>query len=168
MTTAFSDVRFIPLTRADEPFLWEMLYLALYVPEGGSPFQREILAEPDIACYVRGWGRAGDWGLQARDEDAPVGAVWLREWSRREQGYGFVRYDIPELTIALLPAYRNRGLGSRMIRAVIAMARDHYPGISLSVVESSPARRLYERLGFRTVGRVGDSQVMLLDWSQDG
>jgi len=49
-----------------------------------------------------------------------------------------------------------------MIKTVISMAQERFPGLSLSVVESSPARRLYERLGFRKVGRVMDSLVMLL------
>ena len=169
MTTGPSDIRFIPLTPQDEPFLWEMLYLALYVPEGSPPFPRAIVHEPDLACYVQGWGRPGDWGLLARDGETPVGAVWLREWAGEERGYGFVDASIPELSIALLPAYRGRGLGSRMMAAVIAMAGDRYCGLSLSVVESSPACRLYERLGFRALDRrVGDSLVMLLDWSHDG
>jgi len=33
-------------------------------------------------------------------------------------------------------------------------------------MEISPARRLYERLGFQKVGQMMDSLVMLLDWSK--
>jgi GNAT superfamily N-acetyltransferase len=153
-----------PITVSDEPFLWEMLYLAIYVPEGKPSPPRDILCEPDLACYVQGWGRPGDWGLLACDGDAPVGAVWLRQWSGDEKGYGYVSAAIPEISIALLPDYRGKGLGARMIKAVIRMAKEHYPGLSLSVVERSPARRLYERLGFRTVGRVGESLTMLYQW----
>ncbi len=155
-----------PIVPTDEPFLWKMLYLALYVPEGKLPFPREILHEPDIACYVQGWGRLGDWGLLAWDGDRPVGAIWLRLWSGEDKGYGFVSPTIPEFSIALLPEYRNNGLGTRMIRRVISMAQERYTGLSLSVVESSPARLLYERLGFRKVGQVLDSLVMLLEWIQ--
>ena len=54
-----------PLVRSDESLLWEMLYQALYVPPGRAPFARSILADADIACYVQGWGRKGDWGLLA-------------------------------------------------------------------------------------------------------
>jgi ribosomal protein S18 acetylase RimI-like enzyme len=160
-----NDISFRPITISDEPFLWEMLYLALYVPEGQPPFPRKILQEPDIACYVQSWGRPGDWGFLACDGSRPVGAIWLRQWSENEKGYGYVSPDIPELSIALLPEYQNKGLGTRMIKTVISMAQERFPGLSLSVVESSPARRLYERLGFRKVGRVMDSLVMLLDWA---
>ena len=159
------DIDFRPILPSDEPFLSEMLYLALYVPPGKPPFPREILNEPDIACYVQGWGRPGDWGLLAYDGNTPVGAIWIRLWSGDEKGYGFVSPAIPEFSIALLPEVCKMGLGTRMIKTVISMAQERYPGLSLSVVESSPARLLYERLGFRKVGQVMDSLVMLLDWS---
>ncbi len=162
------NIDFRALLPSDEPFLWEMLYLALYVPEGKPPFPREILNDPDIACYVQGWGRSGDWGLLACDGATSVGAIWLRQWSGDEKGYGYVSPLIPELSIALLPEYRNLGLGKHMLETVISMARERYPGLSLSVVDISPARRLYERLGFRKVGQIMDSPIMLLDWNEKG
>ena len=67
-----------PLTLADEPFLWGMLYQALYVPEGHSPFPREIVQKPEISRYIQGWGKADDVGFVALDDGKPVGAVWLR------------------------------------------------------------------------------------------
>jgi GNAT superfamily N-acetyltransferase len=161
-----NDISLRPIIFSDEPFLWEMLNLALYVPEGQPPFPRGILQEPDIACYVHGWGRLGDWGLLACDGNIPVGAIWLRQWSDNEKGYGYVSPAIPELSIALLPEYQNKGLGTRMIKTVILMAQAVYPGLSLSVVESSPARQLYERLGFSKVGQKMDSLVMLLEWEK--
>ena len=156
------------LLPSDENFLWEMLYQALYVPPGKAPFARTILDDPDIACYVQGWGRPGDWGLLAFAGDIPAGAIWLRQWAGEEKGYGYVSPLIPEVSIALLPEYRNQGLGTRMLERAIAMARKGYPGLSLSVVESSPARRLYEKLGFCEVGKIMDSLVMLLEWSKHG
>jgi ribosomal protein S18 acetylase RimI-like enzyme len=158
------EINLRPLLPSDQTFLWEMLYQALYVPPGKSPFPRSILDEPDLACYVQGWGRPGDWGLLAADEENPAGAVWLRQWSGEERGYGYVSPLIPEVSIALLPEYRAMGLGSRMLEQVIVMAQADFPGLSLSVVESSPARRLYERLGFRPVGKVMESLVMYLEW----
>ena len=159
------NIEFRPLLPSDEPFLWEMLYLALYVPPGNEPFPRTILDDPDIACYVQGWGRPGDWGLLACDGEKPAGTIWLRQWPGEEKGYGYVSPLIPELSLALLPEYRNMGLGTRMLTMVVSMAQPRFPGLSLSVVESSPALRLYERLGFRKVGQVMESLVMLLEWS---
>ena len=55
-----------------------------------------------------------------------------------------------------------------MLETVISIARERYPGLSLSVVDTSPACRLYERLGFRKVGQIMDSPIMLLDWNKKG
>lgn len=51
--------------------------------------------------------------------------------------------------IGLLPAYRNRGLGTRIIKDVFAYADAHGLDVELQVLVTNPARRLYERLGFR-------------------
>jgi GNAT superfamily N-acetyltransferase len=160
------NIELRPLLPSDQPFLWEMLYLALYVPPGQPPFPRAILDDADIACYVRGWGREGDWGLLTCDGEIRAGAIWLRQWREDgEKGYGYVSPLIPELSLALLPEYRSQGLGRRMLETVISMAKERFPGLSLSVVESSPAQRLYERLGFCKVGQVMESLVMLLEWN---
>lgn len=50
--------------------------------------------------------------------------------------------------IALLTEYRNAGIGSRLIRDLMEEATSAGKPIQLHVVASSPAVRLYERLGF--------------------
>ena len=51
--------------------------------------------------------------------------------------------------IALLPDHRNTGIGTRLIRDVLATAESGDLMVSLHVEVWSPAVRLYERLGFR-------------------
>jgi len=57
--------------------------------------------------------------------------------------------------IELIASERNRGLGSAMIRAVLALARTGDKSVELLVLDCNPARGLYERLGFRTVSDDG-------------
>jgi ribosomal protein S18 acetylase RimI-like enzyme len=144
-------------TAADAPFLWEMLYQALHVPLGQSPFPREILQQPEINQYLADWGRPDDFAWIAESEAQPVGAAWTR---LLKQGYGFVDELTPELTVAVLPEYRGCGIGSKLLATLIAHARNHYPALSLSVSADNPAARLYQRLGFETLGRAGTSLVM--------
>jgi GNAT superfamily N-acetyltransferase len=123
------------ITAQDEPFMWEMLYQAIYVPPGASLPERAILQQPDVACYVLGWGRPGDLGLIAVDAESevPAGAAWLRLWRGAERGYGFVDRRLPELTIAVVPECRGQGFGTVLLQQLLAHAASHYPGISLSV-----------------------------------
>ena len=78
------------LDRRDEPFLWELLYHALHVPEGLSPFPKEIVREPEIAKYVDRWGKDGDRGYIAVEKLTlqSVGAAWIRLFTKDCKGYG--------------------------------------------------------------------------------
>lgn len=52
--------------------------------------------------------------------------------------------------IYLLPEYQNKGLGSALIREVMARAKESGRPVTLQVLKANkPARRLYERLGFQ-------------------
>lgn len=144
-------------TAADMPFLWEMLYQALHVPPGQPRFPREILEQPEISQYLADWGCPDDFAWIARSEAQPVGAAWFR---LLKQGYGFVDELTPELTVAVLPAYRGSGIGSKLLATLIAHAQNHYSALSLSVSADNPAARLYQRLGFEELGQVGSSLVM--------
>jgi ribosomal protein S18 acetylase RimI-like enzyme len=155
---------------SDEPFLREMLYQSLHVPEGCAPFDRQILEHPDIAKYVEGWGQPGDLGfiaLEANNGEA-IAAAWVRLFAEAEPGYGYVDSAIPELSIAVLPEYRNRGIGSALIRHLFTHAQAICSAISLSVSLDNPARRLYERLGFEQVRQDATSVTMLKQLSNDG
>ena len=133
-------------TASDEQFLREMLYLALFVPPGRPPLPRSILRDPAIAHYVVGWGgRRGDSGLIALIDGAPVGAAWLRYFTPSDPGYGFVNERTPELSIAVLPAHRGKGIGSRLMQGLL----DDAHSISLSCDPANPAWELYIRFGFK-------------------
>lgn len=57
------------------------------------------------------------------------------------------------LGMGLLPGYRGRGLGERLLRACMEHARDHYEAVNLSVYhDNAPAIALYEKVGFETWG----------------
>jgi ribosomal protein S18 acetylase RimI-like enzyme len=57
------------------------------------------------------------------------------------------------LDLTLLPEYRGRGIGTTLLRAVIAEAeRDRVPVRLTVAVDNGRARVFYERLGFEAVG----------------
>ncbi len=143
----------------DVPFLWDMLYDSIHVPDGDAPLPRSILLEHDIAHYLEGFGRERDDAQIAVDEaGARIGAAWCRTTTAADPGYGFVAEDIPELGTAIVAAWRGRGVGSRLIEELA----DRNPALSLSVDDDNEsARRLYLRLGFVPLGVNGTATTML-------
>jgi len=161
MQTEIMNCIIRPLELEDEPFLWEMLYQAIHVPEGQTTLPREILQIPELARYVQGWGREGDCGFLGSDilTSQPIGAVWLRLPIGEYKGYGYLDDDTPELSIAVLPEYRGQGVGTQLLTHLFA-SKYGQSSISLSVSADNPAVRLYERFRFKIVSRSNESLTM--------
>jgi ribosomal protein S18 acetylase RimI-like enzyme len=143
----------------DVQFLRDMLRHAYY-----WRWADPELADLPISRYVEGWGRQGDRSLVVVEGFQPVGAAWYRLFTANEPGYGFVDEQTPELTIAVVPSRRGRGLGDQLLTRLFAQAReDGFAAVSLSVEPDNPALALYERHGFRKVGDRGGASVMLAE-----
>ena len=149
MPTAAGEFRVEPLTASDGPLVRECLYHAIHVSAGAAAPPREVLDRPEIARYAAGWGRAGDLGVKALATDGePVGAAWIRCLTADEPGYGYVDDRTPELGLAVLPEHRNRGIGTALLRELLAAAAAAgHRAVSLSVAQENPAVRLYARVG---------------------
>ena len=148
-----------PAGSQDLPFLRDMLRHAYYARWGTE-------ADVPLERYVAGWGRPGDSALVAIDEFQPVGAAWYRLFERDEPGYGFVDERIPELTIAVVPSRRGKGLGRELLAKLLERARaEGYRELSLSVEPDNPAIRLYEDYGFTKVGERAGALVMRAELS---
>jgi len=73
----------------------------------------------------------------------PIGRIFIDE----------AEAELTLVDIALLPEYRNRGIGRLLLDQVLARAMSAGKGVRLHVLNSNPARRLYERQGFTETGR---------------
>lgn len=90
----------------------------------------------------------------------PVGAAWLRCFGEGNKGYGYIDAETPELSIALLPTHRGKGIGTALLSALLVTAQTRCRAVCLSVSLDNPAARLYQRLGFEVVSRDATSLIM--------
>lgn len=163
--------RIRPATEDDLPFLWEMLFESLYVPEGAEPFDRSILEQPAMRKYAEDWGRAGDFGVIAEAPDGtPLGSATARYFGADNRGYGYVAPDVPELGMALLPGSRGRGIGTALLRHLLDGLREQGARrASLSVDPGNEsAMKLYLRFGFGEAGREGTSITLMANLVKEG
>ena len=137
------DCQIRALVPQDHHIVWQMLMLAAHETTLDAVKNQHFLS-----IYAENWGREGDMGFVALVNQQPIGAAWLRLWPDEEKGFGFVDKSTPELAMAVLSTYQGQGIGTQLLRQVLARAKDAYPAVSLNVRADNPALRLYQRAGF--------------------
>lgn len=84
--------------------------------------------------------------------DTPIGRLYLYRTSE----------EIRIVDIALLPAYRGQGIGSKLLGDILAEARQTQRRVRIHVERFNPALRLYQRLRFVEIGEHG--VYYLMEW----
>ena len=139
-------VRLRAATPDDDAFLVEMTRQACIIEDRPLPDQDddEVLEMLPPAGVVQ---------IIAEDQSGiPVGAVWTYHSSPplRSDAAGV---PLPELCIGVAPGRRGGGIGGLLLDALFAdLARD-FDTMCTNVHVRNPAKRLYERKGFRVVGQ---------------
>jgi len=141
------------------------LYAALdWDPARDLPPFEFVMAHPEAARYHRDWGRPGDLGVIAEDDGTVAGVAYCRLFTDHDHGHGYVDGATPEVAVAVEAGRRGEGVGTRLLTALADLARrDGIDRLSLSVDAANPARRLYERLGYRQLAEDGDGVRMLIE-----
>jgi RimJ/RimL family protein N-acetyltransferase len=145
-----------PASVSDAEFLTEAVMAA-------TEAQGRFPADLDRAAY-----RAGflEWTLEQLRDGIPDSTTSVVSAYGADVGrLRVVRTaELVELAgLQLLPAHQDRGIGTRLMRELMAEAAASGRGFGLSVEKDNPrARALYERLGLVTVGEEGDEYVMRL------
>jgi ribosomal protein S18 acetylase RimI-like enzyme len=147
-----------PVMPEDLPFLRKMMYeAARWNPDWPREPIEEVLADPIMLRYYQGWGRLGDGGVVAEIDGEPVGAAWYRLFEEDKPGYGFVDEKTPELSIAVVPLHRRKGIGEAVLRSCMVQAREEgFQALSLSVAVHNRSRMMYQKAGFEKVAESGD------------
>ncbi len=146
--------------RPDETeLLKDFLYEAIFIPEGVEPPARDIIMQPELKIYYEnfGTGRA-DHCIAADDGGRVIGAVWTRIMD----DYGHVDNETPSFAISLYKEYRGQGIGTQMMRKMLAQLKEKgYKQASLAVQKANYAARMYEKVGFKTVDENAEEYIMV-------
>ena len=151
------------LTQDDRTLLREATLANMNWNGTGFTFA-DVDGSDEFAHYFRNFPSGGDFGFVDEQDDQVRAVAWLIFLTAEDPGYGFVDIETPELSIMTFTNFRGRGIGSALLAELISTARARgLTGISLSVEDGNGARRLYDRSGFRVVGRNGGSDTMFLN-----
>jgi len=141
------------------PLLNDFLYEAIYIPNGMEPPPKTIINTPELQEYVVDFGTRGhDKAFAAEIEGMIAGAVWVRIM----HDYGHIDDDTPSLAIAVRKAYRGLGIGTAMLKELLAALKSEgYAKVSLSVQKENYAVKMYQKVGFRVLKETGEEYIMI-------
>ena len=145
-TGQIPDLVIRPAVQNDLEVLWDFLAMAAYEPDAEA-----AQAVPSVAKYLAGWQRPGDFGFIAEQNGEIIGAAWARRFAAEELKIPYGDEEAPKVSVGVKPNARGQGVGGKLMRALIGEAARRGLGLNLSVRSENPARRLYERLGFRDI-----------------
>ena len=119
-----------------------------------QPRHLKAAAELERACFTHPWTEK----QLAEDLDNELLTLLAAEGADGTLlGYGEVRTVVDEGTlerIAVAPQYRRRGVAEAILRRFLRDGREKLAFLTLEVrAGNAPAIALYEKLGFRVVGR---------------
>ncbi len=148
-----------PMRQTEYPLLDDFLYEAIFIPAGVEPPPRDIILDEALQIYVREFGtHPGDTCLCAEADGTVIGAVWVRYM----HDYGYLDDATPSLAISLYPAYRGQGIGTELMRQMLAkLEKTGVARVSLSVQKENDAVRMYRKVGFETVRETDEEYLML-------
>lgn len=152
------------LREPEYPLLRDFTYEAIFQRDETNLLPRSVLDDPQLRACYEDFGRKDDFCLVAQVEGKIVGAVWTRVIAGAVKGFGNIDEKTPEFAIALRKPCRGAGIGTALMRAMLALLREKgYPRASLSVQKDNYAVRLYEKVGFRTVRETEEEFIMVCD-----
>lgn len=150
------------LKKAESDFLADMLYEAIFIPEGHGPLPKEVIKDKPLSKYIENWGKDKfDIALVMERNNQRVGAIWGRLLTNGDRGFGYVNDRTPELSMAVIKEYRNQGIGTELMKAIASeYQKIGVEYLSLSVDKANNASNLYRRLGFKTVEETDTAWTM--------
>jgi GNAT superfamily N-acetyltransferase len=143
---------------------WALFAALDWHPERTLPPFDVVMAHPEAERYHRDWGRPGDLGVVAERDGEVAGVAYARLFGDDDHGHGYVDAGTPEIVIAVRHEHRGEGIGGALLAALAELARaTGVTRLSLSVDAANPARRLYERLGYRELSEDAEGVRMLIE-----
>eukprot|EP00558_Chaetoceros_sp_UNC1202_P011309 CAMPEP_0197252690 /NCGR_PEP_ID=MMETSP1429-20130617/62332_1 /TAXON_ID=49237 /ORGANISM="Chaetoceros sp., Strain UNC1202" /LENGTH=196 /DNA_ID=CAMNT_0042715139 /DNA_START=80 /DNA_END=670 /DNA_ORIENTATION=+ len=118
--------------------------------------------------YRRSPGRCSTHGLAVRSDGVVVGVVNLRQGGQDTKFFETLMHrpgpqEVYVEYMAVTKDARGMGAGTKMLEWAEAVARERdATTLTLSVVNGNPAKRLYERKGFKDVAKVSAPEIFCL------
>ena len=151
--------------REDEYLLLkEFTYQAIFLRDENIIVPRIVLDDPKLKVFYEDFGKPDDVCLVVEADNKIVGAVWTRILSGEVKGFGNIDEHTPEFGISLFKEYRNKGLGTELMKSMLELLKEKgYKRTSLAVQKDNYAVKMYKNVGFSIVKELDEEYLMVFD-----
>ena len=149
-TDPMSELTLRPITDDDLPFLLEV-----YAAARTDELAQVPWSEAEKQAFLTSQFNAQHHHYQTYYQTAsfdiivqngqPIGRFYVDRWPN----------EIRIVDIALLPNYRQQGIGASLLTQILNEGQTSQKTVSIHVEKYNPAYRLYTRLGFNKIGETG-------------
>ncbi len=140
------NITFRSITAEDIPFLKEVYFstrLEELAPVGWDEAQTNEFLEMQFGFQHKSY-----------TENYPAAELLVISQDHNDVGRLYIERqenEIRIIDIALLPKYRGRGIGSKIMKDILREADDKKLPVTIHVERNNPALSLYARLGFEII-----------------
>ncbi|RTE08541.1 GNAT family N-acetyltransferase [Paenibacillus whitsoniae] len=152
-------LHFMPAVADDELFLYE-----LYAETRRNEFHALGWDAAQLNTFLRMQFDAQRRSYRAKYADLKKSIIY-----QNGERIGQISQAVSEDAIVLVDIiishlYRNQGVGTKLLLQLQETARQQGLGVRLHVLETNPAQRLYDRLGFLVTGE--HSPYVSMEWNE--
>ena len=153
------------MKKEEIPLLEEFIYQAIFQKNIDDKVPRSIVNDPSVFIYIKDFGKYFDDScLVAEQDNIIIGSVWIRLLNGTPKGFGNVDNTTPEFAISVLPQYRNMGIGTKLMKAMLdCMKVKGYKKASLAVQKENYAVEMYKQVGFEIINENSEEYIMVVE-----
>jgi ribosomal protein S18 acetylase RimI-like enzyme len=145
-----------PMTDDDSMLLFE-----LYASSRADELSRSGWATPQQRSFFRMQAQNQERYFQRHHDHLDRRTICINGFSAGRLLIDRAAHALTIVDLALLPAFRGRGVGSLLIRCLLEQAAEENLPVHVEMPKNSPSVATCERLGFRYADDVGDRRHLV-------
>ncbi len=139
------SLEFYFLRSSEQKIVTDMLYYAQQLDEQS----KELDDLPHLKIYNDFYGLTRkDLGIYVMQESVVCGAIWSRRLNKEHNSKGFVCEECPVLNIAIKPAFRKQGIGTKLMEQFLKEQSALSSCVSIELPKTPQGVAFLEKFGF--------------------
>lgn len=123
----------------------------------------DVVKDDTYTKYIKDFGKQDDYALVWEIDGLIAGLAWVRMFEEKDNSFGYVCPQTPELTLSVLAGYNEQAIGQELLELISnELKLKGYENVSVSVGTDNEILDIYEKVGFEEKAQQEDDRVLLV------